>query len=344
MEKKELHTSQVDPILLGLLPFWTPLIPPQGITSLKAYLSAKGYYATVFDGNIENEFKEIYDVYFNYLKKIVPEENWGNFYNIGHDVLRNHLMAYFNRTNKDKYNELVKQIIYYTYYTEISDNELVSLNQIISEYFNRLEHYIINIFEERNPKVFGLSCHLGNLASSLFACKLVKEKFPNVRTILGGTIFYWELPTVSLDFDNFVRNTPYVDNILIGQGEILFLKLLQNKISKMQKVITIDDIGQKILEISSRPLPDMTDLVVDKYPYISAFGSVGCPFKCKFCNTESFFGQYKEKKIDQLVKEMKLLTTKYKNQLFFMNDALLNPIITDLSNALISEDFSVYMA
>ena len=59
------HGSGNVKILLGLLPFWTPLIPPLGISCLKSYLQKRGYQIKTIDVNIEEPFADIYHNYFN---------------------------------------------------------------------------------------------------------------------------------------------------------------------------------------------------------------------------------------------------------------------------------------
>ena len=56
-------------ILLVLLPFWTPMIPPLGITGLKSFLQGHGFPVKTYDANIENDYKEIYDQYFSCLRQ-----------------------------------------------------------------------------------------------------------------------------------------------------------------------------------------------------------------------------------------------------------------------------------
>ncbi len=81
-------------ILLVCLPFWTPLIPPMGIACLKSFLEKYGYQVKTVDANIEKDFSKSYSEYFDALKDSVPLDKRGNFYNIGHDVLRYHMMSW----------------------------------------------------------------------------------------------------------------------------------------------------------------------------------------------------------------------------------------------------------
>ena len=66
-------TRQPGKILLLLLPYWTPQIPPLGISCLKSFLQPYGYSVTNKDINIEPEFNDIYNRYFDLLKEYIPE-------------------------------------------------------------------------------------------------------------------------------------------------------------------------------------------------------------------------------------------------------------------------------
>jgi len=59
-------------IVLALLPFWVPMIPPMGIASLKKYLEARGIEVKTVDANVEKEFREIYRGYLEFLRNHIP--------------------------------------------------------------------------------------------------------------------------------------------------------------------------------------------------------------------------------------------------------------------------------
>jgi hypothetical protein len=59
-------------ILLVMLPYNDPQIPPLGIANLKSFLKQHHYNVTTADANIEIEFREIFDQYFETVKKYIP--------------------------------------------------------------------------------------------------------------------------------------------------------------------------------------------------------------------------------------------------------------------------------
>ncbi|MCU0287505.1 MAG: radical SAM protein [Acidobacteria bacterium] len=334
-------------ILLALLPYWTPLIPPQGIAQLKVFLEKYGYCVKATDLNTEAEFNDIYQQYFGLIKRYVPESNWGNIYNVGHDVLRNHIMAYFNHKNgtenKEAYFELVKLLIYNTYYYELRDNQLCQLDDLIGRFFNELKTHIMHLLEVEKPEVLGLTAHLGTLGACMFTFKLAKEKYPDIMTVVGGSIFAGELPISSPDFELFLEKAPYIDKMIIGEGEELFLKLLKGEFPASQRVITQQNIDSQRLDINTVDLPDISDLDLERYPFNAAFISKSCPHQCRFCSVVAFFGEFREKNVPQAVDQLTELYQRHGVQLFHMLDSLANPFMTNLAEELIKRDLSYYM-
>jgi radical SAM superfamily enzyme YgiQ (UPF0313 family) len=330
-------------ILLLMLPFWTPLVPPQGISHLKHFLQHHDFIVKTKDANTVGEFKELYNKYFDTLRKYVPQNKQGNFYNIGHDVMRNHMMAHIDYENEREYLELLKIIIYETFFTDFNQRQLIELKEILDLFYTRLEKYILGLLEKEAPGVLGISVLRDTIAPSLFAFRLTREKYPNIMTVMGGSIFSDHLSIDSPNFQNFLEKTPYIDKIIIGEGQYLFLKLLRNELPPDRRVFTLEDIKGETLGYSSLNFPDMTDFNVGRdYPYLCANASTSCPFHCSFCNVALFYGKYREKKPRQTAAEMTRLYQTYGTQLFFMNDSILNFIATGLAREFIKSDAALY--
>lgn len=331
-------------ILLAAPPFWSPLIPAQGIASLKAYLQGYGYNVKAVDMTADNELLESYRAYFNILKQCIPPEKQGNFYNIGHDVLRNHMMAHTNYKNEGDYCELVKIIIYKTFYIDIDMEVVLQLIGVLKDFFDRVRAYMFTLIDRENPAVLGLTVHSGSLGAAHYIFKIVRGKYPRIRTVMGGSVFLNHLAMGTPDLELFLEKTgSYIDNLIIGKGEILFLKLLRDELPCSQRVFTQEDIPEEELKLFKPGLPDLSDYSLDRYLYLAASGSSSCPFNCSFCNVNSFFGKFKKKDPARTVAEMTRLHRTYGHRLFFMTDSLLNLVITDIANGIISSDLSVYM-
>jgi hypothetical protein len=330
-------------ILLALLPYWDPLIPPNGIATLKSYLVKKGFNVKTNDVVVKNEFQEIYEKYFNLLRQNIDDSQQGNLYNMGHDLLTDHLTAHIHYQDERRYIELVKQIVFLVFYTKFNDDLIKEMIQLLDELFTRLKAYFIRLLEEKKPDVLGLTCYRGTLPASMFVFKLTKEMFPHIMTVMGGSMFSDSHAVGSPNYESVVETTkPYVDKIIIGQGEILFEKLLKGELPQSKRVYTLEDIDNRSLEFHEMDVPDYREFDIDLYPFIPLVTSSSCPYGCTFCNSRSYWGKYRKKDPGQVVREMQELYKRHKNQLFHIVDSLVNPVIPGLARELIKSGTSLY--
>jgi radical SAM superfamily enzyme YgiQ (UPF0313 family) len=329
-------------ILLILLPFWDPQIPPSGISCLKSFLQEHGFFVKAVNANVETGLNEIYHQYHDLLKLSIPADRMGNFYKIGYDVLRHHTMAYLNYENEKEYIETVKSVIYHTFYVKVKDQQVLELHHIIRRFYARLKKYLVHLLDKEKPTLLGISAYSGTLPSSLFAFKLTKQRYPGIKTVIGGGIFADLLAPGSPNLQIFLEKTPYIDNIIIGEGELLLLELLRAEPAKAQRVYTLKDINNEILNLSSLPIPDFSDFDLNYYTSLFAFSSRSCPYQCRFCSETLQWGKYRKKSGQQVARELLQLYRKHGMQLFMMGDSLLNPTISDIASQLVKEDASVY--
>jgi len=338
-------------IVLALLPFWNPLIPPLGIGCLKSYLQSYGYKVKTVDANLAVQFRELLDAYYENLRKSIPQEKQSNFFNIGNQVLRNHLMAHLNlggiesgvtRERREKYEELLKQLVRKTFFSHIEIHQVRVLDGIVEKFYARLKRYVLELVDRENPAVVGLSVYGDTFPASVAAFRWIKEKNPGIMTVMGGGIFADQLAVDSPNLEFFLEKTPYIDKIVIGEGEILFLKLLSGELPESQKVYTLKDNHMKSLDLETVDIPDFSDLELEHYPYLSGYASRSCPFKCNFCSETVSWGKYRRKSGKQVARELVELYCRHRFQLFLMGDSLLNPVIMELANALIDEKASLY--
>jgi radical SAM superfamily enzyme YgiQ (UPF0313 family) len=331
-------------ILLGLLPYWTPLIPPMAISYLKAFVQPHGFEVTTFDANVELEFKELYNRYFDTMKRYIPPNKRGNYYNIGHDLLQNHMMAHIHYQKEDEYFDLVQRIVHETYYCNLNNEQIAALNQVLDEFYTTLRNYFVALLEEEKPDVLGLSVYIHTLPASLFAFKLTREKYPHIKTVMGGAMFIWQFPVGTSEFEFLLEKTEdYLDKIIVAEGQNLFLKYLRGELDESKRVYTLEDIDGQRLNISAVGIPDFADLKLDFYPYIATSGSKSCPNQCSFCTISRYFGKYQEKGARQTAEEIMALHEKNgRRQLFFLIDSLVNHILPDLTAELARSDTAIY--
>lgn len=329
-------------ILLILLPFHPPLIPPLGIACLKSYLTPHGFEVKTINANTDDELKMFSYRYFKTLGKAIPKENQANFHNIGGELLRLHMMAYFYQTDQKEYDAAVESFIRKTFYCDFDDKLIRQLNDIIEEYYDQLEEYFLEVLEREKPGVLGISVFKGSLPSSLFAFKLAKETYPELMTVMGGGVFADQLASGSPDLDVFVEQTPYIDKYILGEGEQLFLKLLQNKLPADQRVFSIKDTDPPVVNFSSVQPPDFGDFDVGYYPYLANYTSRSCPYQCTFCGETVLWGKYRKKDKEQITREMGELYRRHDHQLILICDSLLNPTIDKIAEGFMEHDLPVY--
>jgi len=90
-------------ILLMLLPFWAPQIPPLGMACLKSFLQQYGYRVKTVDANTEVNLNNIYHQYFDAVKEYVPEARSGNFYKVGYELIApSHAGFYSSQREREK--------------------------------------------------------------------------------------------------------------------------------------------------------------------------------------------------------------------------------------------------
>lgn len=330
-------------ILLVLLPFWNPLTPPLGISCLKTHLQQKGFIVKTVDVNMEVEFMTAFSDYFRLLGESLPGNKRECIHYVGHEVLRNHLMAHINREDEGEYSELVRVIINRTFYEDIEEYRVFKLSELINEFYTRLNDYVLDLLNKEKPGILGLSVYSDTLPASLFTFKLTREKYPHIKTVMGGGIFADQLADGSPNMEIFLQKTKdYIDKIVIGEGEILFSKLLQGELPESQRVYRLADLKGEVLDISSMPVTDFSDFNIPGYPLMVSFSSRSCPYRCRFCSETTQWGKYRAKPPEILVDELVELYKKYNKQLFLLGDSLLNPVIDGLSKELLKREAVVY--
>lgn len=330
-------------ILLAILPYWDPLIPPNGIATLKSYLVKKGFEVKTRDIIVEKEFQELYDRYFDLLRENINESHHGNLYNMGHEMLTDHMTAHINHRSEGRYMELVKQIVYLAFYVRFDNFLIKKMNGILTELFSRLGQYFYRWLEEEKPDVLGLTAYKGTLPAVMFVFRKVKEKFPHLLTAMGGGMFADSHAVGSPNYYSVLKKTePYIDKIIIGQGELLFEKLLKGELPGNQRVFSRKDIGERVLEFHEQELPDYSDFDVARYPLMPLTSSTSCLYGCSFCCYSKYWGKYRKKAPGQVLREMKELHRRYGCQLFTFTDSLGNPVLDDLAEELIKANTSLY--
>ncbi len=126
-----------------------------------------------------------------------------------------------------------------------------------------------------------LSIYIWNQKYTYALAKKLKETYPDIKIILGGPQLEWR-------DDNYFEKYPYIDSIVIGEGESALKFLLEcyldgKDLPKRNQFERIKD-----LDLPSPYLTGLFDSLLEEYPDIDWVPTLesdrGCPYACTFCD------------------------------------------------------------
>jgi len=219
----------------------------------------------------------------------------------------------------------------------------------------------------------GFSICLCQLTASLYFIKKIKKQFPNLLTVVGGSMFTGNATR------NLFEMFPEIDVAVNGEGELplsRFISHLKNSMSDgeippIQGIVTPES-AEKGAPVSFNQMKDLSDLAPpdydDYFELLQSFGpektffptlpmeiSRGCWWRrkqkgekstgCAFCNLNLQWDGYRSKDPVQVVSEIDHLTTKYKTlSVAFMDNLLPLKTSRDIFNriAKLGKDFRLF--
>jgi len=193
----------------------------------------------------------------------------------------------------------------------------------------------------RNVQIVGFSCYVWNEKISLAIAKKLKEANPEVLIIFGG-------PQVPDKAGPYLRDNPFVDILCHGEGESVFLKILENFHSRnYDEIPSISYLNkgnlvqhpriQRIKNLSSIPSPYLEGVFdgllkkTGKQKWLGLWETNrGCPFSCCYCDWGSAIHQRLYKfDMDRIEREAEWFS-KNKVEFIFCCDANFGIIKRDL--------------
>lgn len=324
-------------IFLNKPPYFTPWTPPLGIAILKSYLQQHGYSTHCVDFNVDPELWGMHHKYFAILRSL-EDVSINDGYSKLWWILNAHMLAYVNTGNAAACTKVLTMVAPH-YGIRLKAKVIQELLPLVENFFKRLE-VLINQCNLSEFYAVGTSTYTTSLASSLFILKKVKEQNPRVRTVMGGGVFADDLALGSDNLETLKREYDYVDNIILGEGELLLLKVIDGDLAG-KRITSIADLGSTTLTMKDVPIPDFSDFNLDDYYHLTIEGARSCPFQCSFCSETIQWGDYRKKPIDQFVEQVITLARQYRNNSFFMGDSLMNPYINPFAAKLIESKANV---
>ncbi|MFH1210174.1 MAG: radical SAM protein [archaeon] len=202
---------------------------------------------------------------------------------------------------------------------------------------NPIEH-LKNSFKNNKYDLIGISLMTSMLKDALNVAKIIKEINPSTKIIFGGPH-----PTV-MPYETLMNK--YVDAVIIGEGELTFLDLINNNgnfsdikgiwYKKNNKIIknnprlplkNLDELGFPLLE--KLPMEKyikvwfQLELSIGKKRGSNIIMSRGCPYNCSYCQPtlKTLFGNYvRSRSAKSVIEELKYLKKKFDINSFFFQD------------------------
>ena len=318
-------------------PTFSPWTPPLGISILKTFLEQHGYAVKCFDFNTDPDLWGMHHHYFGALQTL-ESVHINDGYSKLWWILNAHMLAYANGASAADCARVLERIT--PYYGITIDQPIVNtLVPLVDQFFKRMKELVDQI-DCSGFSTVGTSTYTTSLGPSLFILKHIKQAFPHIKTVMGGGVFADDLALESDNLHTLVREYDFVDHIILGEGELLLLKLLEGELAH-KRVISLADLSGKTLEMKDVPIPDFSDTNTQNYYHLSIEGARSCPFQCSFCSETIQWGEYRKKPINMFAEQVVDLASRYHNNSFFMGDSLMNPYINPFANKLLEMNASI---
>jgi anaerobic magnesium-protoporphyrin IX monomethyl ester cyclase len=197
---------------------------------------------------------------------------------------------------------------------------------------------ILDWIKERSPDFVGFTVftHMANVVAEIAA--EIKREMPSIKILVGG-------PHVHMLYKEYVEEHPQIDFVCTGEGEYTLLQLMEAHQNKQDlrtvKGLCYRENGQTvvtqtqdlIMDLDSLPFPAWDMVQTDHYygpqaldgesPYTIFLNSRGCPYKCTYCVTPSFWGKQRRRspqnigeEIEQASHKLKLRAMRFEDDLF----------------------------
>ncbi len=161
------------------------------------------------------------------------------------------------------------------------------------------------------PGIIGFSTWCTSYPASLLLSRQIRILNPGIPIVFGG-------PQASITAVETLENFNDVDYILAGEADFSIIKLvrfLSGKVNTslydIEGLFFRDKNGSIVQNSNPVPVLNLDELPVPDYSETRRSGAIlldagrGCPFRCTFCTTNSFFSKnYRTKSVQRIIREM----------------------------------------
>ena len=176
--------------------------------------------------------------------------------------------------------------------------------------------------------VFAFSCYIWNIEQ-------IRNLTRDLKKICPDTLIVWGGPEAGSDPDRVMQNNPEVDFVIRGEGEAVFLRLLENLYSSSPDTFKLalpglswrHPLTRRLSHEADQPLLggeqwifpySSQDLERDKNKMLYYETSRGCPFRCTYC-LSSIDKQLRFKPIDRVFSEIDIFLQHQVRQVKFVD-------------------------
>jgi radical SAM superfamily enzyme YgiQ (UPF0313 family) len=188
--------------------------------------------------------------------------------------------------------------------------------------------------KKESPSVVGVTSVTANFPNANKVLKITKEIDEDITAVLGG-------PHITIMPETTTKDT---DFLVIGEGDLTAIELINYIIKGVGRKSKIKGIGywenrkikltkpRPIIEnLNKLPMPAYHLLPIEKYRsygtldlgrrFISIITSRGCPFRCTYCTSSTFWGhRWRAIAPEKVIEQMKTLYENYKVTHFYFQD------------------------
>jgi len=245
---------------------------------------------------------------------------------------REQIKEILSRVFDPKYDEWNDQMI------NFAIDEILNVRQYIPSFLEDCSSELI----EKNPRVIGFTSTFHQNCASISLSRRIK-KYHNTPIIFGGANCEGEMGYTLL------KNTPCIDFICSGEGDIAFISFIQKYLLKKELEPRINGIitrASSDLDIAlTSPVMDMNSLLYPDYDdYFASYEkstlknqfdpglvietSRGCWWgeksHCTFCGLNGTTMKYRSKSAERVFDELQYLNYKYKRKKFQVVDNIMD--------------------
>jgi radical SAM superfamily enzyme YgiQ (UPF0313 family) len=183
-----------------------------------------------------------------------------------------------------------------------------------------------------NPDFVGITAATSMIPDAYSVAAIAKQYNNAIKVAIGGSHVTY-VPELTL------RESPNIDYVIIGEGEVIFsnlLRYLKGKIGIREvkglayrngNEIRINSSESLIKEVDSIPLPSLDLLPMERYTADGTkFGTImtsrGCPYNCIFCSSSLQFGKiWRGHSAERVLMELKRMIEDYNiHEIEFLDD------------------------